>query len=175
MAEEDDTRQDMKRTGRFVYGPRPVGALVPSIARVAFRRTPAAVAQIMLDWPQIVGPGLAAVTEPRRLASGTLTLACAGPMAMQLQHMAIEVMNRINGHVGTPIVRALRFVQVHKLAPDVKPAPARIPPAAVTATEKKLADFPAGELRDALARLGQQVHTPRPPTPPHSTRRGRAG
>lgn len=171
MAEDDDTRRDMKRSGRFVHGPRPVGALVPAIARPAFRRTPAAVAQIMLDWPQIVGPGLAQVTEPRRLSGGTLTLACAGPMAMELQHMAIEVMNRINGHVGTPIVRALRFVQVHTLRPAAAPPRAAIPQAAVAATEKKLNDFPPGELRDALARLGQQVHAPRKP----STRRGRFG
>lgn len=171
MAEEDDTRRDMKGSARFVYGPRPVGTLVPAIARPAFRRTPAAVAQIMLDWPHIVGPELAQVTEPRRLSSGTLTLACAGPMAMELQHMAIEVMNRINGHVGTPVVRALRFVQVHKIHQPARPPATIVPPAAVAAAEKVLGDFPPGELRDALARLGQQVHAPRKP----STRRGRTG
>ena len=72
---------------RHVYGPRPVGALMPRLTRPAFRRRAPATAQVLADWSAIVGPAIAAVTTPRRLAAGTLTIACAGPIAMELQHL----------------------------------------------------------------------------------------
>ena len=67
---------------RFLGGPRPVGALVPALTRPAFKRKSPAGAMIMADWPALVGPAIAAVTQPLRLTQGTLTLACAGPVAM---------------------------------------------------------------------------------------------
>ena len=69
----------MNSDERHVYGPRPVSALMPRLTRAAFRRRAPATAQVLADWSAIVGPAIAAVTTPRRLASGTLTIACAGP------------------------------------------------------------------------------------------------
>src|SRR3954463_12655425 len=79
---KDDTTPDMAAPQRSVYGPRAIGALVPGLTRPAFRRQGPASAQVIIDWPAIVGPALAAVTAPRRLSAGALTLACAGPIAM---------------------------------------------------------------------------------------------
>ncbi len=135
-----------------MWGPRAVGSLVPGLTRPAFRRRSPATAQIMTDWAAIVGPALAAVTVPRRLSGTTLTLACAGPIAMELQHMTGELIARINGHLGRVVVDRLRFVQEALPAPGRAggttapgPAPARI------------AGLPDGPLHDALARLGQAV------------------
>ena len=64
---------------RHVYGPRSVGAVLPPIVRPAFRRRSPAAAQVLADWEAIVGPALAAATTPRKLFSGTLAIACAGP------------------------------------------------------------------------------------------------
>ena len=61
------------------------------VTRPAFRRRSPAAAQIMADWEIIVGPALAAMTVPRRVVRGTLTIACAGPIAIELQHMAAEL------------------------------------------------------------------------------------
>jgi hypothetical protein len=155
---DDDTKAGMAKAERHVYGPRAVGALVPALTRPAFRRTAPAAAQIMIDWPSIVGPALAAVTAPRRLSGGTLTIACSGPIAMELQHMAIELIHRINAHVGTPTVRALRFMQVALTARPVAPPVAY---QAAAAAEAAVAHLPAGELRDALAALGRRVLAPR--------------
>src|SRR5579875_3423604 len=96
---------------RHVYGPRPIGALVPVVARPAFRKRAPATAQLLADWPAIVGPALAAVTVPRRFAGGTLTIACSGPIALELQHLAGELMARINANLGRVTVTRLRFVQ----------------------------------------------------------------
>jgi len=142
---------------RHVYGPRPLGALVPRLTRPTFRAMSPAAAQVMADWAAIVGPVVAAVSAPRRLASGTLTIACAGPVAMELQHYATEVTARINSHLGSTTVRALRFVQTTLAAPRATPPPPPVPPEVAAAAETAVAGLPDGELRQALAALGRAV------------------
>jgi len=110
----------------------------------------------MADWPSIIGPALAAVTTPRRLVAGALTLACSGPIAMELQHLTTELIARINAHLGTPTVQALRFVQTAPPPATAPPVP-RVTPAATKAAEAAVAGLPSGELRDALAALGRAV------------------
>ena len=142
-----------------VYGSRPVGALLPKVVRPAFRKMNPAAAQVMADWAAIVGPMLAGVSTPRRLSAGTLTIACAGPIAIELQHLAGEVMARINAHLGSSVVTALRFVQIlEPVAPRIA-APSPPDPAKLAAVESAVANLPEGELRGALAALGRAMLT----------------
>jgi hypothetical protein len=157
MADEDNTQAGMAIPDRHVYGPRPLGALVPKVARPAFRAMGPGTGQVMADWDSIVGPLLAGVSVPRRLAAGTLTIACAGPVAMELQYYATELMSRINTHLGSTTVRTLRFVQTTSVAPRAPPPPPPIPPAVIAAAEHAVAALPEGELRAALAALGRAV------------------
>jgi hypothetical protein len=117
----------------------------------------AAAAQLMADWESIVGPALAAVSAPRRLSAGTLTIACAGPVAMELQHYAPALIGRINTHAGGATVRGLRFVQTTVLARPAVVAPAPVPRWAAEAADTAAASLPPGELRDAIAALGRAV------------------
>lgn len=137
---------------RHVWGPRAVGALVPGLTRAAFRRRSPAGVQLMTEWDTIVGPALASNTTPRRLTGATLTIACSGPIAMELQHMSAPLLARINGHLGRVAVERLRFVQ------DGAPAHAtpRAPPHA-DRPPPVIPGVPAGPLHDALASLGQAV------------------
>lgn len=148
----------MKREVRHVYGPRQVAALIPGITRAAFRRHSPAVAQVLADWEAIVGPAIASVSSPRRLTSGTLTIACSGPVAMELQHLSRELISRINTHVGSQTVTALRFVQT-QLPPRPQAAPLSppVPAVAESEAEKSVANYPDGELRRALVSLGRVV------------------
>jgi hypothetical protein len=139
---------------RHVYGPRPVSALVPAMVRPAFRRRAPATAQVLADWEAIVGPAIAAVTTPRKLFSGTLAIACSGPMAMELQHLSDQLIGRINAHMGKVVVTRLRFVQD---VPPAMPAPRPPPRRAVVEARAAVAALPPGELRDALESLGQAV------------------
>ena len=144
----------MKIDERHVYGPRPVSVLMPRLTRPAFRRRSPATAQVLADWADIVGPAIAAVTTPRRLSDGTLTIACSGPIAMELQHIAGEVMARINTHLGRQVVTALRFVQTLELS---APLAARVTPARSgegRGNRGAVGDLPQGEFRGALASLG---------------------
>ena len=141
----------MTKEHRHVYGPRPLALLLAPITRPAMRHRNAAAARIAADWEAIVGPALAAVTLPKRLSAGTLTLACAGPVALELQHQSQALIGRINSHFGRLLVDRLRFVQDATAAARPLAAPPRPPPTPVAI------DMPDGPLRDALAALGGRI------------------
>ncbi len=155
---------------RYPYGPRPLAALIPGVARATYRRQGTATAQILADWEAIVGPALAAVTVPRRLSAGTLTLACSGPIAMELQHVSTQLLERINAAVGRgpggpkgrgqAAVERLRFVQDLRLRPAAEPAAL---PQAVPAPD--LPGLPPGPVRDALEALGRAMRASTPAVP----------
>jgi hypothetical protein len=79
---------------------------------------------------------------------------------MELQHLAGEVIARINTHLGSQVVTALRFVQTPELS---APLAARVAPVAdpvkLAAVEAAVGDLPEGELRSALASLGHAILT----------------
>jgi hypothetical protein len=137
---------------RHLFGPRGLATLIPPIVKPALHKRAPATAQLLADWAAIIGPALADVSTPRKLFQGTLAIACSGPVAMELQHLAPVLMNRINTHLGQIAVTRLRFVQ------DVQTQPSE-PPARIPATEAaaRAVDLPPGKLRDALLSLGAQV------------------
>ena len=144
------------------YGaPRAVGGLLPAILKPAFRKRAPATAQLLADWPSIMGPAIAAVSVPRKLSAGSLSIACSGPIAMELQHLAPQILQRINAHFGQNLVLRLKFVA--DLAASVAII-RRVPPRALAAAEAAVADMPDSRLRAALIGLGGHLLT-RPSTP----------
>jgi hypothetical protein len=142
------------------------------VTRNAFNRAAPGVAQLMEAWAGIVGPALAGVTTPRRLSQGTLTIGCSGPVAMELQHLTTEVLDRIDRYLGSHSVRRLRFVQIASMRTRASPGP-RPTAAAETVVPDSVSRLADGPLRSALAalgravlsesasRLGNQIHTRR--------------
>jgi hypothetical protein len=112
----------------------------------------------MADWPELVGPALAAVTQPVRLSSGTLTLACSGPVAMELQHLAPQLAGRINAALGRVAVERFRFVQRAPAGALPRPAPSPTPAPLPARVESALAGIASPELREALARMARGVY-----------------
>ena len=152
-SKEGGSKDALERVSRFYSGPRSIGVLLPAITRPVSRSRSAGAAQLMADWPVIVGPALAAVSVPRQLARGSLTLACSGPVAMELQHLSAQLAERINAHYGRVMVEQLRFVQA--AAPALTKAAAR--PKAPPPAPVEILDMKEGALRDALAALGGAV------------------
>ncbi|WP_459674600.1 DciA family protein [Acidisoma sp. 7E03] len=138
------------------FAMRPLGGIIPRVTRASFRRRSPAAAQIMLDWMEIMGPVLGPRTVPQKLSAGTLTIGCQGPVAMELQHLSTQLIERLNTHLGAsgdraPIQR-LRFVPMPILSTLPKtPRPVALPP------PPPLPEIAPGPLHDALARLGQRV------------------
>jgi hypothetical protein len=158
---DDDTHPGMTKLSRHVYGPRPIAALIPSVARTAFRRAAPAVAQLSEGWVGIVGPALAGTTAPRRLAQGTLVIECNGPVAMELQHLSVELLNRINLYLGSQAVRRLRFVQTMAARIQVRQRVCSNE-TVDRAAAQAVSHLPDGPLRSALASLGRAVMTETP-------------
>ena len=105
----------------------------------------------MSEWASIVGPRLAVETEPRRLSGTQLTIACSGPVAMELQHVSGVLIDRINTHAGRRLVERLRFVQDSLAAPVV--------PARRQAVAAEPVEGVEGELGDALGRLRAAIRS----------------
>jgi hypothetical protein len=151
-----------KAAERHPYGPRPIAALLPALTRTAFRRRSPAAAHLLADWEAIVGPAIAAVTVPERCSAGLLSIACAGPVALELQHLAPKLIERINIHVGRTLVTRLRFRQAPLPAAARGAAPTVGAPRAGggrtdAALAARLVGVPEGALKDALTRLGQAI------------------
>lgn len=140
--EPSDNRAGFERRA---YAARGLAELVPGLTRAAYKKKSPSGALLMSEWETIVGPRLAGETEPRRLSGTQLTIACSGPMAMELTHLSGTLIERINTHAGRRVVERLRFVQ-DQVGGKRAPAARR-----VVAAEK--VEGVDGELGDALGRL----------------------
>ena len=148
-----DAASDNQDQGeRRAYVTLGLAELLPRLTRAAYKKRSPAGALLMSEWAMIVGPRLAEETQPKRLSGTTLTIACAGPMAMELQHLSGTLIERINVFAGRKLVERLRFVQ--------EPVAVRPPvvPRLVAAPEP-IPDLPPGDLNDALARLRAAIRS----------------
>ena len=143
------------------------GAIDPLLAKQGFGES-----DIIMNWDDIVGARLAAVTEPLKLQwpmrgakrspdmpvePATLVLKVEGAFAIEVQHMADLLCQRINGRLGWRCVGriAIRQGPVERPAPKRPVAP---PPAQAVEKAKGLAQgIEDEELREALTRLGARV------------------
>ena len=123
-------------------------------------------AQIITEWPAIVGEDLARQTIPVKLTfakglrqDGTLHLRVAGAAAPEVQHREPQIVERINGFAGYHMVGRLTLTQGpipgRTVARRVAPAP--LPISEAQALDDRLATVADPELKAALRRLGEAV------------------
>lgn len=162
--------QTLKFTGR----PVPVSDLATDILDPVLRKRAGMTIGLVQSWEEIVGPRLAAVTRPEKIAwprrrdegdpfePATLVIACSGPAALRVQHESAEIVGRLNAFLGYGAVRRIRIVQKH-VAVEVKaPRQKRPPTAAETGRLEAVTGGIEDEgLREALKRLGASVMTSR--------------
>ena len=142
VGEDGDGRQEVaadqehatraERSSRAVRLPRLLGGILDPAAR----RRGFAEASLLADWATIVGPVLARRCQPVRIdhppgrrQGGTLLLQAGGGVALELQHAAPQLLERINTYFGHRVVRQLRLLQM-PLPPRRAPSP---PPTATVA------------------------------------------
>ncbi|WP_425406391.1 DUF721 domain-containing protein [Hwanghaeella sp.] len=148
-------------------GMRVAGSLVGALTKKALGKRGFASAAIITDWATIVGPDLAKHTRPQKLTfpkgrrdGGTVHILTSGPMALQLQHLAPMIIDRINGFFGYGAVSDIRLVQGALTQGD--PRKKRYPTRQLTpADEEHLATVVDGitdeALRERVRRLGLAV------------------
>jgi len=168
----------LKRTGAL-YGVKAVGSFVPRLTRKAFEKYGFSAATLITDWPAIAGRELAAYAAPERLKwprgvehapdeaaeagrgrpGATLILRVDGGRALDVQHNASQIIERINAYFGYAAVKELRIVQAPLRAGSEPPSTA--PRRATLPLTHEVAHVADPALRDALARLGAGVRASR--------------
>jgi hypothetical protein len=149
------------RQGERRAGLRALGLAASRVAAPIIRaRGGGALSRLKTEWPTIAGAEWANLAWPSALGrDGALKLRVAPAAALELQHRAPLLVERINSFFGRAVAARLVLVQGPlPLAEPARGAPPRlVARAEAAALDLRLAAIPDRELREALARLGRRV------------------
>src|SRR5271155_5189924 len=140
---------------------RPLRDLVPKVVNDSFNRQGFASAELVTRWTEIVGAEIAAHSEPIKFQwprpadgqerePGTLVLRVEGPAAIEIQHLADVICERVNQFLGWRAVARLALRQ----APLRRGQRQAAPPLDTAAAERiaeTLSDVGDDDLRAALS------------------------
>jgi hypothetical protein len=150
---------------------KPLREVAGKIVGKAFTRQGFASAELVTRWSEIVGAEIAAHSEPIKIQwqrgggsersgngqePGTLVLRVEGPAAIEIQHLANVICDRVNRFLGWRGVARLALRQAPLRRAERKRAPAS-DPAVFAHIEAGLGDISDQALKQALARLGTAV------------------
>ncbi|WP_323801595.1 DUF721 domain-containing protein [Parasphingorhabdus sp.] len=144
-----------------------ISDLVPEIGRAAFRRYGFIQSSVVTRWAEIVGDRYAAVSLPESIRfprgekeGGTLHLVVGGAYATLMQHIAPDIIERVNRFFGYGAVSQIRFRQgvvTPKKDKEKRVAlPASLKPAPIQLGEN-LRDIGDPELNRVLESLASAV------------------
>lgn len=133
MTRRTPKADDANRGGRA----RSVAELLPDAGRASFRKFGFVQHSIVSRWAEIVGNRYAGVSAPDSIrfpqgkrANGVLTLTVAGAHAPMMQHVAPEIMERVNRFFGYPAVDRVVMRQgvvakavAREAQPELQPVP----------------------------------------------------
>jgi hypothetical protein len=116
-------------------------------------------------WPAIAGSDWAAVTRPVALRrDGALKLHVAPTAALELQHCAPLLIERVNLFLGGAVASRLGLVQALPAPIAQRPPPRRLSAQEASALERMLCGIADPELRAAFRAFGRAVLGSEPPT-----------
>lgn len=154
---------------------RPIAAELAGLIGKPMGRRGFAEGGLVAHWPAVVGEEIARATAPLKLSyprgerrGGTLTLVVASARAVEIQHLAPQILERINGYLGFAAVARLKLEQGRLPRPRRKAMrePVPLAPAEATSLEAAVTRIEDPELRRALEGLGRAVKgLHRPPNP----------
>jgi hypothetical protein len=166
MAEPDKNRRGAMR---------PIAVELPKLVGKPLGRRGFGEGGLIAEWPAVVGGEIARQSAPLKLSfprgerrGGTLTLRVIGAFAIELQHLAPQLIERINNYLGYAAVTRLKLEQ-GRLPRRRKPGllqPAPLVPkeeAALATTLTGIGDTGLREALDALGRAVKGLHRPSNP------------
>ncbi len=149
---------------------KPLRDLLGKVVGETFNRQGFASAELVTRWTEIAGTEIAAHSEPIKIQwprgnepgarpPGTLILRVEGPAAVEVQHLAGVICERVNRFLGWRAIEriALRQAPLRRAAPASAPAIDRAEAARIAADLPEIAD---DDLKQALARLGAAIKRP---------------
>ncbi|AOH82744.1 hypothetical protein AWL63_00860 [Sphingomonas panacis] len=141
-------------------GARAVSELLPDATRTAFRRFGFVQSAVVTRWGEIVGSRYAGVSAPESIkfpmgerTGGTLNLVVRGAHATMMQHIAPEIVERVNRFFGYEAVARVLIRQGDVPAPRPRAAPPSLKPVPVElgASLRTIADPELKAVLEALA------------------------
>ena len=146
-------------------GMAPVAAAATRVAAPLLKKRGLAEARIVTDWRAIVGDVAAQRSAPERLvrgrqpeAGGSLRLRVVGAWALEFQHMAPELIQRINAYFGFKAVARIQFIQAPLPAPKRASAPpAPLQPEAEARLAALAGKIEDPDLRERVLALGRSL------------------
>ena len=151
---------------------KPIGKQFSKITRPVYARHGHAWAGLLANWSTIVGPQLADISTPEKITwpgkahaskhqklGGTLSLLVAYGRALEVQHMSVQIIERINTFFGYGAIGQIKIRQ-GKIEKPGQPDRAKLPP--LTKKEKAGIDRQVEaigdqSLQNALSRLARGV------------------
>lgn len=160
--------------------PKPLADLIEACLGPALAAQGFATSDIIVAWPEIVGQRLAMFTQPLRIEwprgntrdrdvrpePATIVIRVESAFALEMQHLAPLVLERVNAYYGWRCVGRI----VLKQGPVKRAPPPPAPPPVLTEEDRRhvtaaIANVGEDALRGALERLGQAVVGSRRKTP----------
>jgi hypothetical protein len=149
---------------------KPLRELVGKVVGENFKRQGFANAELVTRWAEIVGVEIAAHSEPIKIQwtrpaagaesePGTLVLRVEGPAAIEIQHLANVVCERVNRFLGWRAVERLALRQA-PLRHGERKVLRSTDPATAARVAEGLSDIGDADLKAALARLGAAIKRP---------------
>jgi hypothetical protein len=146
---------------------RPLAELLHKTLKDSFAKQGFAATELVTRWPDIVGPEIAAHSEPDKIhwprayeanepQPGTLMLRVEGPSAIEIQHLSRVILDRVNAFFGWQAITELRLRQA-PLSRREKPVAPVLDAAEAARIAAALPDITDETLRAALGRLGAAV------------------
>lgn len=151
------------------YQSRSISATVEKLTRPIFGKRGFGQGTMITDWPNITGSVLAQHTFPEKITyprnergNGTLHLRIDSPaLALELQHLETQLLDRINTHFGYRAVAYIKIIQ--GALPEKKAEPVAEKRSLTTAEEKaldnRLDSVSDPDLKAALRNLGSEIQT----------------
>jgi hypothetical protein len=121
--------------------------------------------RMLENWSAIVGPQLAAMSQPVRLsrrksgrdgeetAGGVLTVKAEGAIALEIQHLAPQIIDRLNSYYGYAAIARLNIVQGPVTVTHSPLSPPPIKDEEISALADDFDEIETPRLKRALASL----------------------
>ncbi|MEC8095100.1 MAG: DciA family protein [Pseudomonadota bacterium] len=121
--------------------------------------------RMLENWSAIVGPQLAAMSQPVRLsrrksgrdgeetAGGVLTVKAEGAIALEIQHLAPQIIDRLNSYYGYAAIARLNIVQGPVTVTPSPLSPLPIKDEEISALADDFDEIETPRLKRALASL----------------------
>jgi len=148
--------------------PRPLSDMLGATLTGVLKSQGFASAEILSRWADIVGPEVAASSEPMKInwprvrdeetpEPATLVLRVEGPAALEIQHLSAVILGRVNRFFGWQAIGriALRQAPLRRRVPKKAPAPPD--PAVAARIAESLPGIEDDALRQAIGRLGAAI------------------